>query len=183
MSSEMRSTGLTEGRVASARTAALPRRFGEAETAALLSELERCVADGGWRDALRFLNARTRYRFTGAYRVDPPFLRNISLYDRENPAVRLLGDIHLLRETYCSIVRVTRAPFATADAPRDDRLESHPARGRFMSYCGVPLKAAGGAVWGVLCHFDLRPRTIPRAEVPLLEAAAHVMGRLMPAER
>ena len=27
-----------------------------------------------------------------------------------------------------------------------------------------------GRVWGTLCHFDVRPRLIPVAEVPVLES-------------
>ena len=48
-----------------------------------------------------------------------------------------------------------------------------------MSYCGVPLKNPVRGVWGVLCHFDLRPRAVPEREIPVLEAAAEVIGRTL----
>ena len=122
---------------------------------------------GGLRSALATLNTRTRYRFTGVYRFDPPLLRNVGLYDRENPSLNLSGDIHLLVDTYCSIVKVAGRPFTTDDAPADPRLVAHSARNRIISYFGIPLRIAG-EVRGVLCHFDGRPRFAPPGEVEFL---------------
>lgn len=42
--------------------------------------------------ALRFLNARTRFRYTGIYAIDPPTLRSIDLFDRENPSLHNLWE-------------------------------------------------------------------------------------------
>jgi len=147
---------------------------------ASLDELVRSFAllleEGGMHAGLAFLNARTRHRFTGVYRFDPPMLRNICLFDRENPTLRLGGDTPM-RETYCSLVGAADAPFVTDDAGRDARLAEHPARTSVIAYFGVPLRGEGGACFGTLCHFDLRPRLAPLDELPLLEHVAPIVAR------
>jgi GAF domain-containing protein len=130
----------------------------------------------GLRAALGFLNARTRHRFTGIYRFDPPLLRNIALFDRENPTLQLGGDLPM-HGTPCSLVRQSAAPFATDDAGRDPRLAEHPARDLVVAYCGVPVFADDGSCFGSLCHFDSRPRLAPLGEIPLLERAAPLFMR------
>ena len=119
------------------------------------------------RSTLAALNARTRYRFTGLYRMEPPFLRNVCLHDRENPSLNVSGDIHMLNDTYCAIVLSSGTPFSTDDAGLDSRLEGHAARGRVISYCGIPLRI-GETVRGVLCHFDGRPRLTPTGEIEFM---------------
>lgn len=122
--------------------------------------------------ALAFLNARTRFRFTGIYRVDPPLLRNLHLYDRENPTLCVSGDVSRLDDTYCAIVWGEERPFATADSRTDARVAAHVARQRVQSYCGVPIRHLSGRIWGTLCHYDVRPRLLPRSEIALLELVA-----------
>ncbi len=133
----------------------------------------------GLHSGLAFLNARTRHRFTGVYRFASPMLVNVALFDRENPSLRVRGDIHLLTETYCRIVQELREPFVTADARRDSRLSAHPARKRIVSYCGVPLSRSDDAVYGVLCHHDPRPRVALESEVRFLESVAPLLYQAM----
>lgn len=76
------------------------------------------LADSGLHQVLGFLNARTRYRFTGVYHVEPPLLRNVHLFDRENPTLDCSGAVTPLDETYCSITSSRSAPFATAASCR-----------------------------------------------------------------
>lgn len=122
--------------------------------------------------ALRFLNARTRFRFTGVFQVEPPTLRNIRLVDRENPTLNVSGAVADLDIGYCGIACATLVPFQTADAREDPRLQSHPARNSMISYAGVPIRMANGVAWGTLCHYDVRPRLIPPDELSILLAAA-----------
>jgi GAF domain-containing protein len=136
------------------------------------------LAQDGLHAALAFLNARIRHRFTGVYRFDPPVLRNLALFDRENPTLALGGDTPM-RETYCSLVGEAAAPFATNDAGDDERLLAHPARESVIAYCGVPLVAEDGSAFGSLCHFDFRPRLAPMSEIPLLERAAQLVMRVV----
>ena len=145
--------------------------------ARVLAALEARLRQRGVLAALEALNARTRFRFTGVYRAEPPQLRNIFLVDRENPTVSLSGAVCPLDETYCAITCAREAAFTTSDAPRDARLVGHAARDSVISYAGVPLRRADGRAWGTLCHFDLRPRLLPSGELALLEAAAPVFVR------
>lgn len=52
-----------------------------------VEQFTRQLRDGGVHASLGFLNARTRHRFTGVYRFEPPMLRSVALFDRENPSV------------------------------------------------------------------------------------------------
>lgn len=122
--------------------------------------------------ALALLNARIRFRFTGVFHVDPPYLRNILLFDRENPSLNVSGGIDTLDIGFCGVTCATNAPFSTSDARRDPRLVTHPARTSMLSYSGVPIRAASGRAWGTLCHYDGRPRLLPRGELALLEDVA-----------
>jgi hypothetical protein len=142
----------------------------------VVAEFTQVLEHDGLHAALALLNARTRHRFTGVYRFDPPMLRAVSLFDRENPTLRLGGDTPM-RETYCLFVGEAGAPFATDDAACDTRLIAHPARASVIPYCGVPLRSERGTCFGTLCHFDMRPRLAPVAELLLLEGIAPVVAR------
>jgi hypothetical protein len=138
--------------------------------------VERCralLAGGSLHGALRQLNARTRHRCTGVYLFAPPLLRNVCLYDRENPAITRGGDTPMA-ETYCSIV-AEGEPYATADAGAEPRLAQHPARLNVLAYCGVPIRDVAGSCIGTLCHFDFRPRLVPLGEFDVLHAVARII--------
>lgn len=140
------------------------------------AEIERIVRDmlssPDLTEVLRFLNQRARFRFTGVYRTDPPHLRNICLFDRENPSLLLGGAVTPLDATYCGTVFSTDAPFYVEDALTDSRLTVHSARESVVSYAGVPVRNAAGLVVGTLCHFDTRPRMLPDDEIKVLEGVA-----------
>lgn len=136
-----------------------------------VSLFDEALAEGGVRGALRFLNSRTRHRFTSVYRFDGRVLRNLHLYDRENPGIAPAPEASL-DESYCSIVSDTAAPFVTCDSLGDARVHNHPKREAVLSYCGVPLVRADRTLFGTLCHFDFVPRNISQDEVKLLEAVA-----------
>jgi GAF domain-containing protein len=130
----------------------------------------------GVRAVLGALNARTRFRFTGLYRVQPPLLLAVCLYDRENPALHLAGGASALSDTYCAIVVGSARAFATADGPADPRLDGHAAlAGPVRSYVGVPIRGADGRVSGTLCHYDHRPRLVPPDEAQVLDVATRAL--------
>jgi GAF domain-containing protein len=131
------------------------------------------AAQGIW-PAVRFLNGRTRFRFTGIYRVDPPRLCNLVLFDRENPDMNLSGAVTQLEDTYCSLTYAF-GPFETDDSLSDGRLVQHASRSSIISYAGVPLRLLNGHVWGTICHFDVRPRLLPHGERTVLESVAPVL--------
>lgn len=166
----------------------LRARFGDPRR--LADDRERSTADAivatvrrvlhGAPDALvavlGALNARTRFRFSGLYRVEPPLLRNVALFDRENPLLRAGGGCSALDDTYCSVVAADGVPFRTADARADPRLVAHSARSSVLSYVGVPVRGRDGRIAGTLCHFDSRPRLAPAGEIAVLEAVAPLLA-------
>src|SRR5690349_15447414 len=94
----------------------------DATTRRVVREVRARLRQDGVLAALAWLNARTRFRFTGLYRAEPPVLRNLYLVDRENPTVNVSGEICPLDETYCAITCERDADFTTSDARRDARL-------------------------------------------------------------
>lgn len=141
-----------------------------------VADLRRAFRASGTYGALRFLNARTRHRYTGAYLFDPPRLVNYCLFDRDNPEVRCQADL-VLRDSYCAIVAGNGDGFTTDDALRDERLRSHPNRTLTLAYHGYALCDANGECIGSLCHWDARPRMLAASELPLLRAAAALISR------
>ena len=137
-------------------------------TAECLTLLDR----GDVHAALGVLNARTRFRFTAVYEVEGALLRNLGLYDRENPALNLAGGACDLDESYCTFIAATGSAFATADSHTDLRLHGHPRRETVLSYAGVPIRSSSGRLVGTLCHYDGRPRFVDAVELRALEAVA-----------
>lgn len=145
-------------------------------TLASLVAIEAELRASGLQQALAILNGRTRHRYTGAYIIDPPKLRNHCLYDRENPEVRVMGDL-VLRDSYCGIVAEHGVPFTTSNSMADPRLEGHPLRELIVAYHGYPLRDPTGRCFGTLCHWDERPRLTPASEIPLIMAVAPLVAR------
>ena len=137
----------------------------------ILARVRAFIEKSDVESALRYLNGRTRFRFTGIFQVEPPLLRNVRLFDRENPKLNVSGAVAQIDVGYCGIACEARAPFYTPDARHDERLGSHPARNSMISYAGVPLRMPSGIAWGTLCHYDTRPRLLPQTELPIMEAA------------
>ncbi len=150
-----------------------------ADPAEVVGAVVKLLDEGRLHDALRLINDRVEHRFTGVYRFGPPGLRNVTLFDSANPDIQV-GQDTPLRETYCSVVGETGAPFATADARTDPRLAAHPARESTLAYCGAPLRAdPEAAPFGTLCHFDVVPRPVPAEEGPVLTAVAERIAGLL----
>ena len=152
------------------------------ELDALVRTFARMLDRSGLHAALEWLNARARYRFTGVYRFDGAVLRNVALFDRENPLMHL-GNDAVLRETYCGLVAAARAPFETADGRRDPRARLLPARETVLAYCGVPVMTGDAGCVGTLCHFDPRPRLLAAGEGPLLERCASLLAPTLRGDR
>lgn len=144
-------------------------------TQSVVCEFTELLEHEGLHSALAFLNRRTRHRYTVLYRFEPPMLRSVCQYDRENPALHV-GSDSPMHETYCSIVGDSETTFSTPDALGDERLDTHPARASIQAYCGAPVVNRNGVCVGSLCHFDLRPRLIPETEIPVLERIAGLLG-------
>lgn len=142
-------------------------------------ELRECLRTSGVHAALRLLNARVRFRYTGVYRSDPPWLRNVHLLDRENPTLNVSGGAWPLADMYCGLTCASNEPFATTNSRHDPRLRAHPARDAMISYAGVPIRTSSGQAVGTLCHWDVRPRLVPRGELAILEEASPLFAQCL----
>lgn len=149
------------------------------EQRAVLEAFRSALRAEGLHAALGVLNRRTEHRFTGVYRFAEPTLRNLLLFDRETPDVRVGADSPM-EATYCSIVGEIESPFWTRDARGDARVAAHPARDEVISYCGVLLRTPEGERFGTLCHFDVRAREVPRRELSVLSAVAGLVVEHLP---
>ena len=144
----------------------------------LESTIERFAARlerDGVHAALGYLNSRTRFRYTGAYRFSPPMLCSIAIFDRENPALELCAEVEM-SSTYCSIVGDSGAALTLDNAESDSRVRGHPAREQFAAYCGVPLFGPAGEAFGSLCHYDARPRIGTADHLELMHRVAPLVA-------
>ncbi len=138
------------------------------------TRLKEILDDEGTRAAVAYLNGLTWHRFTALYRFDRETLRNLYFFDREHPEVESSPDIPITA-SYCVFVRDNERTFALSDSFSDGRVEGHPKRPQIRSYCGVPLVAESGRMFGTICHFDLEPLNISDETVSLMEAVAPLL--------
>ena len=138
-----------------------------------LAQFSLALESGGLDAALRYLNARTAYRYTAIYRLDGQMMRNICLYDRQGENAASLIEVPL-GDSFCQYVMAENG-FTTSDSAVDARLVDHTYRGTLNSYYGLPLSRQPGTIYGTFCHFDFEPRVIPDSEIALLEAATSLL--------
>ncbi|MBA2322289.1 MAG: hypothetical protein H0V89_14185 [Deltaproteobacteria bacterium] len=132
-------------------------------------ELENALEHGGVHEALRWLNARTPHRYTGIYRFDDALLRNVHLFDRSDPDVRVGSDAPM-EATFCAMVGRSGEALEIADAARETRFPVLPVT-PVISYCGALIRDQHGEPYGTLCHYDMLPCEQRTSDIPLLEAA------------
>lgn len=126
------------------------------------------IEAGGLDEGLKFLNARTAYRYTAIYRFEGSLMRNVHLYDRlgqDSPSLQAVP----LGDSFCQFV-MAEDGFSTSDSGKDERLEGHIYKGVLNSYFGLPLLREPGTIYGTFCHFDFDPKNIADSEIPFLEA-------------
>jgi len=123
---------------------------------------------GGVEGALKYLNARTPYRYTAIYRFEGAMMRNIYLYDREGEDVSDFEKVPLA-DSFCQFV-MAEDGFSTSDSAQDERLLGHAYRSILNSYFGLPLSRKPGTIYGTFCHFDFKPQVIADSEIEFLES-------------
>ncbi len=135
----------------------------------------------GVRAALAYLVSLSDYRFIGIFRFRDGKATAAVHVDRENPNELRSAEVPDTA-TYCCYVRDSRGIFTTADALRDERLDTHAARDQVLAYCGVPVMDAEGQVLGTLCHYDVVPRDPQQLDLALLieVASALALGAHVP---
>lgn len=142
------------------------------EDSAEFIQVQNALQAQGLHAALRILNSRTPFRFTGVYRFDGEVLRNVALFDRWAPEKRQ-GEDAPIAQTFCGIVGSVDQAVEVVDGRTDQRfpwMQGNPV----VSYCGTPIRDAEGQVVGTLCHFDLKPVQSISSELPLLARAAEL---------
>lgn len=132
-------------------------------------EFERLLQQAGLWQALRFLNARIPYRFTGAYRYDGTMLRNITLVDQHDPTVTRGDDFPMINAP-CARVGEHNGQLVVVDFVTDPRFLRSFAP--IVSYCGVLLRNPDGTELGTICHFDFKPCQTSHSHAALLERVA-----------
>lgn len=136
------------------------------------AELKLALDRGGIREALAFMNARTTHRFSAVYCFDDDMLRNIVMYDRENPDATEPSPTIPVGASYCVFVRDRGTSFSVTHAAHDRRVDGHEKQEALQAYCGVPLIDASGRMFGTICHFDFHPMKLSDDDVALMEAIA-----------
>ena len=132
-------------------------------------EFARLMNDEGLWEALRFLNLRAPYRFTGVYRYDGTMLRNVALFDQNDPNVKQ-GDDFPMIDAPCARVADHGGKLVVVDFVTDSRFLRSFAP--IVSYCGALIRKQDGSGFGTICHFDLKPCQASHAHVALLEHIA-----------
>jgi GAF domain-containing protein len=125
----------------------------------------------GLRSALAYLLSLTDYRYIAIFRRQGDKATAAAYYDREHPEVIAIDEVPAAA-TYCQLAIESRAPFVTANAPEDARLEAHPARQAVQAYSGVPLMTPEGEILGTLCHYDVVPRDPEQVDLELMVVVA-----------
>jgi len=126
----------------------------------------------GVHEALGYLNHRTPHRYTGLFRFDGDILRNEVIFDRYQTSVRQGLDVPMA-VTYCSLVGQQEAPLNILDAATDPQAQGVDTS--VISYCGVLIRDDRGKAYGTLCHYDMQRCQERTTDLPLLEAAAHLL--------
>lgn len=146
----------------------------------LIHEFERMLQSRGLHAALGLLNSRTTHRFTGVYRFDGEWLRNVALFDRWNP-LQAVGADAPMRETFCAIVPTQGTTLEVIDGSTDPRFPWM-NENAVVSYCGTLIRAVTGDPFGTLCHFDTgRCEAASSQLFPLMAAAAPLIYRAVAA--
>jgi hypothetical protein len=127
----------------------------------------------GLHEALRYLNGRTPYRFTGVYRYDGDTLRNVALFDRWDPEARRGSDAPI-NETFCAIVRDEGAWLEVEDGPLDERFPWMQDNA-VVCYSGALIRGHDGEPFGSLCHFDVNRVQQTSSDVALLQQAGRMI--------
>lgn len=142
----------------------------------IVEEFRRILVSHGLLEAMRFVSDHSAHRFTALYHFDGSMLRNLILVDKEDESVSRCPDLPVL-ESYCVYVRDAASRFKVEAASSDRRVEGHPKQRIIQSYCGIPIIASDGSLWGTMCHFDYAPHPFEDFEVAVLEAIAPMIMR------
>jgi len=129
-----------------------------------------------YRFMLGALNAPTPYRYTALLRFEEHELTSIWTFDREKSTHDpFMGGVPVA-ETPFEALRRHRGPLVVDDANEGAWVFRVPAPFPVRSFAGVPLRPRAESPFGVLCHFDEKPRPMQKTAVENLERAARMIS-------
>lgn len=144
--------------------------------------LESTLRAGGIEAVVRLLNDRVPHRYTGVYQLAGNVLRCEMLYDKQHEVMPELLAAVPLEDSFCQFVFRDQG-FRTSDARDDTRLDGHRYQQVMLSYHGVPLLDASGALFGSLCHFDFQGQSLTDEEFENMKRASRSMAPFLPSRR
>ena len=125
---------------------------------------------------LEFLNARVPHRFTVVNHLRDGMLYIVSVFDKQGQVnAEDMKEIPL-KDSFCQFV-LREGSMHSANTGADHRFDGSPYQATLASYCGVPLKAADGVLFGTLCHFDYQSHVVSNEEFSFLQAAAQLLEK------
>lgn len=124
-----------------------------------LAVLKSQLDAGGIQAALKYLNSRIEHRFTAIYKFQGPMQRAVFIYDKLGHSENRFNAI----ATADSLGRFITAskPFGVTNSACDTFLHAHGHCSLASSFYGVSLAPADTRPTGSLCHFDLKPQSLP----------------------
>ena len=138
-----------------------------------LSELRGVLETRGLDAGLMFLNARVPHRYSAVYRLSDAYLRRLGFTDKLGGPGLEFAEVPF-KDSYCELA-VKQAPMVVTDVVTDPRLDAYPNPGQLMSYVGLPLSVAPGALFGTLCHYDTSAHLLSDAELAFMEQASELL--------
>ena len=124
-----------------------------------LAVLKSQLDTGGIMAALKYLNSRIDHRFTAIYKFQGAMQRAVFLYDKQGHSSTRFNAI-ATSETLGRFITASQ-PFGVTNSATDAFLNENGHRSLVTSFYGVALSRAGAKPTGSLCHFDLKPQTLP----------------------
>ena len=138
-----------------------------------LSELQGVLETQGLDAGLMLLNARVPHRYTAVYRLSDEYLRRLAFFDKQGGPGLGFAEVPF-KDSFCELA-VKHPPMVVTDVGTDPRLVAHPNPGLLMSYVGLPLAMAPGALYGTLCHYDTSAHLLGDAELSFMEQASELL--------
>lgn len=124
-----------------------------------LAVLKSRLDDGGIMAALSYLNSRTNHRFTAIYKFQGPMQRAVFLYDKQGkPGTRF--NAIATSESLGRFITVSE-PFGVSNSATDAFLSENGHSSVVTSFYGVSISPGNAKPTGSLCHFDLKPQSLP----------------------
>ena len=114
---------------------------------------------GGILAALKYLNSRIEHRFTAIYKFQGPMQRAVFIYDKLGHSENRFNAI-ARSESLGRFITVSQ-PFGITDSATDPFVKAQGHSSPVTSFYGVSLSQGNTTPTGSLCHFDLKPQSVP----------------------